>query len=94
MHDCNVVRDVQIYTDSHPKFHEHSATVTKKANQLLSIIHIVFHYLTKLHLSTYTNRPVLEYGNDIWGPLFVLNQQKVQSHWCMIFMTILIKIIL
>ena len=44
---CNVARDQRIQIDSQLKFHEHRAAVTKKANQLLSIIHTVFHYFDK-----------------------------------------------
>ena len=79
---CNVVRDLGIQIDSHLKFHEHTTVVTKKANRLLSIIHKVFHYFDK---ATFINlyktyiRPVLEYGNIIWGPLFVLDQQQVEK---------------
>ena len=46
---CNVARDQRIQIESHLKFYEHvhRAAVTKKVNQLLSIIHKVFHYFDK-----------------------------------------------
>ena len=34
--------------------------------------------MTMLHLSTYP-KLVLEYGNIIWGPTFVLDQQHVEK---------------
>jgi len=43
---CNVVRDLGIQIDSHLKFHEHTTVLTKKANQLLSIIIKFFIILT------------------------------------------------
>jgi len=79
---CNVVRHLGVQVGSHLKFHEHTSVVTKKANQLLSIIHKVFQNFDK---TTFINlyksyiRPVLEYGNIIWGPLFVLDQQQVEK---------------
>jgi len=79
---CNVVRDLGIQVDSLLKFHDHTSTITKKANRLLSIIHKVFQHFDK---TTFINlyktyiRPVLEYGNIIWGPLFNSDQQQVEK---------------
>ena len=71
---CNVVRDLGIQVDSHLKFHEHTTAVTKKANQLLSIIHKV---LTKLHLPTYT-KLIFDPCWSMEIPLFVFDQQQVE----------------
>ena len=53
-----------------------------KVNQVLGMIKKSFEYLDSDMLSklfTTLVRPILEYGNAIWRPLFTLDQSKVEK---------------
>ena len=39
---CDVVRDLGIMIENQLKFHDHTTTVSKKANRLLAVIHKTF----------------------------------------------------
>ena len=74
--------DLGILFDDKLKFHDHAAKVTTKANRILGMIKKSFEYLDSSMLSklfTTLVRPILEYGNAIWGPLFTLDQRKVEK---------------
>ena len=76
------VKDLGIAVDSSLKFHNHTAIVTARANRILAVINKSFEYLnTNMLLQLYKSfvRPILEYGNIIWGPQFILNQQSVEK---------------
>jgi len=53
-----------------------------KANKILGIIEKSFEHLginMVLKLFTALIRPILEYGNFIWGPHFVLDQRRIEK---------------
>ena len=63
--------DLGILFDSQLKFHDHTAQVTTKANQVLGLIKKSFDYLDPIMLTQLFStlvRPILEYNNAIWGP--------------------------
>ena len=76
------VKDLGIIVDSSLKFHNHTAIVTARANRILAVINKSFEYLNaNVLLQLYKSfvRPILEYGNIIWGPQFILDQQSVEK---------------
>jgi len=78
----NVVKDLGILIDHKLKFHYHTSTITKKANSILAVMHKTFQYID---CNTFNNlykafvRPVLEYGNIIWGPQYIADQRSVEK---------------
>ena len=79
---CDVVKDLGVQIDNQLKFHNHTTVATKKANRLVAIIRKTFQHFDKDTLinlyKTYV-RPVIEYGNIIWGPQYILDQQEVEK---------------
>ena len=79
------VKDLGIIIDPSLKFHiayTPCSTVTARANRMLALINKSFEYLsTNMLLQLYKSfvRPILEYGNTVWGPMFVLDQQSVEK---------------
>ena len=76
------VKDLGIIVDPSLKFHIHTSTVTARANRMLALINKLFEYLSTnmlLQLHKSFVRPILEYGNAVWGPMFVLDQQSVEK---------------
>ena len=76
------MRDLGIIVDGKLKFHSHTTHVVSKANRLLGLIkksfeHKTVHTLPLLYKSLV--RPTLEYGNSIWGPHYLLDQQAVKK---------------
>ena len=68
--------------DNQLKFHDHTTTVAKKANRLLAVIHKTFQnfdHATFINLYKSYIRPVLEYGNIIWGPQYILDQEQIEK---------------
>ena len=75
------MRDLGVIIDSKLNFHSHSTYIVSKANRLLGLIrksfeNISIQTLPMLYKSLV--RPTLEYGNPIWGPYYVLDQQAVE----------------
>ena len=70
----------------HPlKFHLHTIDVAAKANHLLGLIRKSFDYLDPdmlVKLFVTVVRPTLEYCNSVWGPLFILDQRKIEKVQC------------
>ena len=63
-------------------FHSHSTHVVSKANCLLGLIRKSFENISIQTLPILYKslvRPTLEYGNPIWGPHYVLDQQAVEK---------------
>ena len=57
------------------------SSISSKAHQLLALIRQSFVYLdteTFPHLYKSIMRPTLEYGNLIWGPFYLLDQQQIE----------------
>ena len=79
---CDIVKDLGVQIDNQLKFHNHTTVATKKANRLVAIIRKTFQHFDKNTLinlyKTYV-RPVIEYGNIIWGPQYILDQQEVEK---------------
>ena len=82
-----VEKDLGVIIDAEFKFHAQCSAVVNKANRLLGIIKKSFLCITpEMFTSLYKAlvRPVLEYGNLIWGPHYIMQkleniQQKVTT---------------
>ena len=75
-------KDLGVIIDVELKFHQHTASVSKKANQILGLIKRSFYTrdeMTILTLYTSMVRPHLEYGNVIWGPHYQRDITMVES---------------
>ena len=75
-------KDLGVLVDDNLKFHNHTATVIAKANSILAIINKSFVNLdANIFPMLYKSlvRPILEYGNPVWGPLFVTDQQAIEK---------------
>ena len=73
--------DLGILMDSKLKFHMHTDSVVNKAYRVLGLINKSFEckdldIVLKLYKSLV--RPIVEYANVIWGPHYILDQQKVE----------------
>ena len=74
-------KDLGVIVDVDLKFHVHTASVIKKANQLLGVIKRSYKSrdpLTILLLYKSMIRTHLEYGNTIWGPHYQTDIVKVE----------------
>ena len=74
--------DLGVLMDSELKFHPHVAKVLKKCKSLLAIIKRSFACLnkrivTKLYKAMI--RPVIEYGNSVWGPFYKGDQVMLEK---------------
>ena len=68
--------------DQDLKFHEHTSLVTNKTNHILGLIKRNFSYLDSdmlVRLYRSMVHPILECGNVIWGPHYLLDQKKVET---------------
>ena len=64
-------KDLGILFDTGLKFHQHASEVAMKANRVLACMRRGFINLNEsvlLRLYKSMVRPILEYGNVIWGP--------------------------
>ena len=78
----DVERDLGILIDNKLTFHKQCSSAVAKANKLLGIIRRSFEYINvDMMLSLYKSliRPVIEYGNIIWGPHYVIDQQAIEK---------------
>ena len=79
---CDLVKDLGVQIDCTLKFHNHTTVVTKKGNCLVTIIQKKFQHFDKVTLinpnKTFV-QPVLEYGNIIWRPRCIQDQQKIEK---------------
>ena len=74
------MRDLGVTIDSKLNFHSHSTYTVSKANRLLGLIRKSFENISIQTLPILYKslvRPTLEYGNPIWDPYYVLDQQAV-----------------
>jgi len=81
----NVERNLGIFVDNKLKFHEQCSAVIAKANKLLGMIRRSFEYTNMdmiLHLYKSLIQPVIEYGNIIWGPYYIMDQQAIEKIQC------------
>ena len=84
--DCitssTIEKDLGILVDNKLKFHEQCSAVVAKANRFLGVIRWLFDCTNaEMILRLYKSliRPVLEYGNIIWGPFYVMDQQAIEK---------------
>ena len=75
-------RDLGVYVDNEMKFHLHTAKVLKRCKSVLAIIkrtftHVNKRIITKLYKALI--RPVLEYGNSVWGPFYKGDQMMLEK---------------
>ena len=79
---CDLVKDLGVQIDSKLKFHNHTTVVTKKGNRLVTILQKTFQHFDKVTLinpnKTFV-QPVLEYGNIIWRPQYIQEQQEIEK---------------
>ena len=77
----NIIKDLGIHVDNNLKFHAHAASVISKANHTLGIMYKSFHFTeNRMFFTLYKSlvRSVIEYGNRIWGPNYILDQQNIE----------------
>ena len=75
-------KDLGILLDDHLKFHQHTSSTAAKANHILGLIIKSFEFLYPdmlVKLFKTLVRPIIEYGNTIWGPHFILDQRKLEN---------------
>lgn len=75
-------KDLGVIMDDTFKFHTHSSSASKKANQILGIIKRSYgtrDAITMTALYKAMVRPHLEYGNTIWGPFYEGDIKMVES---------------
>ena len=78
----DVERDLGVLIDNKLTFHKQCSSAVAKANKLLGIIRRSFEYINvDMMLCLYKSliRPVIEYGNIIWGPHYVIDQQAIEK---------------
>ena len=74
-------RDLCIQINSKLKFHIHTNTVVKKVCRVLGLICKSFECKDSdvmVQLYKTLVRPIIEYNNVLWGPLYVLDNQKIE----------------
>ena len=72
---------LDVIIDKILKFHTHTSAVIKKAKRILGLIKRSFSALDETTLPilfTTMVRPLLEYGNVIWGPHFVEDMKAIE----------------
>lgn len=75
-------KDLGITMDGKLKFHTHASAVTKKANQVLGLVKKAYTSRDRTTISTLYKalvRPILEYGNVIWGPFYQVDIEMIES---------------
>lgn len=78
----DTIKDLGVLIDENLKFHSHTASVITRANRTLAIVHKTFNFTDNhMFLALYKSliRPVIEYGNTIWGPHYALDQQNIEK---------------
>ena len=84
IHSVDHMRDLSFNTDANLKFHSHiyMNNCVLKANHTLSAITKSFMNLNSDMLPVLCKslvRPVLEYGNFIWGPFYMHDQIQIEK---------------
>ena len=78
----NSERDLGVVSDSFLNFDLHINGCISRANRVLGIIHRSFSYLDKrMFILLYKTivRPILEYGNSIWSPLYKRQSISIEN---------------
>ena len=82
LQNVNEEKDLGIIIDNQLKFHSYVSSISSKARKLLALIRQSFIYFDKEtfpYLYKSIVWPTLEYGNLIWGPFYLLDQQKIEN---------------
>ena len=75
-------KDLGVIVDDQLKFHEHTTVTVKMANQILGLIKKSYRSRDPCTITTLYKtmiRPHLEYGNAMWGPVFLGDVHKVEK---------------
>ena len=81
----DTIKDLGVLIDDNHKFHSHASSVIAKANRTLAIIWKTFYFTDNYMFVTLYKcllKPVIEYGNIIWGPHYSLDQQNIKKIQC------------
>ena len=76
-------KDLGIWIDPNLSFHSHTHYTVSRANRILGLISKCFQYFdSTMMLSLYKTivRPIVEYGNVIWGPHFAQFLHCIMFH--------------
>jgi len=76
------IKDLGVIIDSNLKFHDHVNSVISIANRILTIIRKTFQFTdNQMFVTLYKTivRLIIEYGNSVWGPHYIINQQNVEK---------------
>ena len=71
-----------VIVDDHLRFHEHTAVAAKKANQILGLIKKSYSSRDPYTITTLYKtmvQPHLEYGNAMWGPVYIGDLHKLEK---------------
>ena len=74
-------KDLGVNIDEGLKFHDHVNITVKKANSIVGIIKRNFRNLDDtiiIQLYKTLIRPILEYGNSVWYPRFIKDDEKIE----------------
>ena len=74
-------KDLGVVIDTKLRFHQHTAQVVAKGFRLLGLMKRSFANLNKKTIPLLFKsivRPVLEYGNCVWGPMFCGDQDQIE----------------
>ena len=75
-------KDLGVIVDDQLKFDEHTAVAAKMANQILGLIKKSYSSRDPYTITTLYKtmvRPHLEYGNAMWGPVYIGDVHKVEK---------------
>ena len=78
----DIQNDLGVLMDSELEFHHQTSSAIKKANQILGLIKKTFAAKTEENVTLLYKtfvRPILEYGNVIWGPLYKGDHKLVEA---------------
>ena len=80
--ETRIEKDLGVLIDNKLSFSDHIAQAVTKANQILGLIRRSFQYLdreTFCLLFKSIVRPILEYGNVIWHPIYKRDIEKLEN---------------
>ena len=75
-------KDLGVIIDNQMKYHQHVSFATSKAMRMVGFVRKTFCSIPiETFLSLYNKlvRPHMEYGNVIWGPFYMLDQNKIEN---------------
>ena len=81
LQQTRVERDLGVLIDEQLKFREQAATAASRANRILGLIRHTFCHLDCKTLSVLYKtivRPLLEYGNQTWGPFNMADKKLLE----------------